>query len=91
MHWPLTWHYIFLQSINAYQTIHIIKMEDIGDFVVLKQLVTSFCPQVLKYMCVHIYNYCTYPFFIYLNFSKRNLSNQRGLEEKVHLAIDGAA
>lgn len=29
-------------------------MEDIGDFVVLKQLVT-FCPQVLKYIYMYIY------------------------------------
>lgn len=32
-------------------------MEDIGDFVVFKQLVTSFCPQVLKYIYVYIYIY----------------------------------
>lgn len=31
-------------------------MEDIGDFVVFKQLVTSFCPQVLKYIYVYIYD-----------------------------------
>lgn len=37
-------------------------MEDIGDFVVLKQLVT-FCPQVLKYIYRYILYYCTCPIF----------------------------
>lgn len=45
-------------------------MEDIGDFVVLKQLVT-FCPQVLKYIYMYIYyTIARAPYLFYLSHGK---------------------
>lgn len=50
-------------------------MEDIGDFVVFKQLVTSFCPQVLKYIYVYIYDLLHMP-LVFFNLSHGKISNQ---------------
>lgn len=47
-------------------------MEDIGDFVVLKQLVT-FVHKYLEKKNTYIYFYCTYPVFVQL-FKRKNAS-----------------
>lgn len=61
-------------------------MEDIGDFVVFKQLVTSFCPQVLKYIYVYIYIWSIAHAPCFCNLSHGKISNQhkeKAEQEKV--------
>lgn len=62
MHWPYSGTTIRYITLNVFMGLYAYqKMEDIGDFVVLRQLVTSFCPQVVKYivhtLILHVSHY----------------------------------